>query len=107
MNPFFNPLTLQPRAILIDTESKVVQKFRTSASFKIDPKNIVAGASGRANNWAYGYSQLDEPELDGRYDSLSLESLRREVEACDFYTGCFLFHSLAGGSGSGLGSRML
>ena len=41
------------------------------------------------------------------YDELALDALRREAEACDFFGGCFLFHSLAGGSGSGLGSRLL
>lgn len=36
-----------------------------------------------------------------------MESLRKEVEKADFYLGSVLFHSLAGGTGSGFGSRLL
>lgn len=36
-----------------------------------------------------------------------MERLRKEVEACDFFSGCILKHSLGGGTGSGLGSRIL
>lgn len=35
-----------------------------------------------------------------------LTSLRRHCEQCDHYTGAVLTHSLAGGTGSGLGSRL-
>jgi len=36
-----------------------------------------------------------------------IEQLRKEVEKADFFLGTVLFHSLAGGTGSGLGSRLL
>ncbi|KAJ8937078.1 hypothetical protein NQ314_012039 [Rhamnusium bicolor] len=42
----------EPRSVIIDTESKVVDSIR----FKF--KNIIAKSSGgSANNWAYGYME--------------------------------------------------
>ncbi len=37
----------------------------------------------------------------------TMEALRREVERSDFFLGVVLVHSLAGGTGSGLGSRLV
>jgi tubulin delta len=36
-----------------------------------------------------------------------MECLRKESEQADYYLGTVLVHSLAGGTGSGLGSRLL
>jgi hypothetical protein len=36
-----------------------------------------------------------------------MEMLRAKIEQADFYRGTMVFHSLAGGTGSGLGSRLL
>jgi len=36
-----------------------------------------------------------------------MEMLRKEAEDCDYYRGTVLIHSLAGGTGSGLGSKLL
>ncbi|XP_052080568.1 tubulin delta chain-like [Mytilus californianus] len=32
--------------------------------------------------------------------------VRKEIERCDMYSGCIMMHSLTGGTGSGLGSRL-
>jgi hypothetical protein len=37
----------------------------------------------------------------------TMEGLRRELEGCDMVGGCTVLHSLSGGSGSGVGSRLL
>jgi tubulin delta len=37
----------------------------------------------------------------------TMEVLRKEVERSDFFLGVVLVHSLAGGTGSGLGSRLV
>lgn len=37
----------------------------------------------------------------------AIEALRHEAEKADFFLGVFLVHSLAGGTGSGLGSRII
>ena len=36
-----------------------------------------------------------------------MEQLRKEVERADFFLGMVMVHSLAGGTGSGLGSRLI
>ena len=36
-----------------------------------------------------------------------MELLRKKAERADYYQGTLLFHSLAGGTGSGLGSRLI
>lgn len=36
-----------------------------------------------------------------------MEMLRKRAEAADYFRGALLFHSLAGGTGSGLGSRLI
>lgn len=36
-----------------------------------------------------------------------MEALRKEAEQSDFFLGTVMTHSLAGGTGSGLGSRLL
>ena len=40
------------------------------------------------------------------YES-ALELLRRRAEKMSYFRGTLLFHSLAGGTGSGLGSRLI
>ena len=36
-----------------------------------------------------------------------MEMLRVKAEGVDYFKGTILFHSLAGGTGSGLGSRLI
>ena len=55
---------------------------------------------GRGNNWAHGYT-----ETKG-LDAIS-NALRRLVEQESRFNGTMILSSVAGGTGSGLGSRML
>lgn len=90
----------EPRSILIDTESKVVDN-NNHLSFKF--KNIVAKSyGGSANNWAYGYcerSKLLQNEV--------CETVRKEMEKCDFVASFLNLFSSSGGTGSGVGSSIL
>lgn len=36
-----------------------------------------------------------------------MKSLRRQIERCDSFAGVIMLHSLAGGTGAGLGSRLM
>ncbi|KAH1178147.1 hypothetical protein KIL84_011849, partial [Mauremys mutica] len=93
-------------AICVDNEPKVVRKLQkrvTRGSFR--ENNLLTGKRGRGNNWAFGYHGLhsaSERNLLGR----TMESLRKEVECRDCYCGTVLFHSLSGGTGAGLSSRL-
>ncbi|XP_019363562.1 PREDICTED: tubulin beta chain-like [Gavialis gangeticus] len=93
-------------AICVDSEPKVVRKLQRHVKggfFR--ESNLIVGKQGRGKNWAYGYH-------DGHADSersllqRTMESLRKEAERRDCYCGTVLFHSLGGGTGAGLGSRL-
>lgn len=53
------------------------------------------------NNWASGYSQGEN------VSETLLDMIDREAEYCDSLEGFTLCHSIAGGTGSGMGSYLL
>ncbi|KAJ8937146.1 hypothetical protein NQ318_011951 [Aromia moschata] len=86
----------EPRSILIDTESKVVQNTKPLPfSFK---NVIVKSFGGSANNWAYGYTRTG-PLLKKEI----LNVVRCEVEKCDYLSSFLNLFSSSGGTGSGVG----
>lgn len=107
---------------MVDSEPKVINQVLESAicSQIFRPKsNVVFTQNGRGNNWALGYSK-DYLEVQSKSvygfgderDSMTLherviEMVRKRAEQADCFRGAFLFHSLAGGTGSGLGSRLI
>jgi hypothetical protein len=117
---FFDRFTNKARAVLVDSEPKVIKHIADdkNISFVFDQPNMIHTQNGRGNNWALGYSATykenqsevgafsngdDSPALYERV----LESLRKEAERADFFLGTMLVHSLGGGTGSGLGSRLI
>jgi hypothetical protein len=52
------------------------------------------GASGSANNWAFGYYRQGAALGD-----IALEMVRREAEHSDRISGFLFFQSLSGGTG--------
>ncbi|XP_032689650.1 tubulin delta chain-like isoform X2 [Odontomachus brunneus] len=94
------------RAILVDTEEKVVNKIRkeTTTSWLYRPSNIVCqcDSGGSANNWAYGYC-INSKLLSNTI----LNVTRQQIEKLDRFQGFLLLLSSAGGTGSGVGSRMI
>ena len=88
-----------PRAVLVDLEPRVI-----NALHKIfySEENIFLSndGCGAGNNWAHGYysGQLMKEDV--------LEAFQREAEGCDLLESFFLFHSVAGGTGSGFGSLL-
>eukprot|EP01063_Lacrimia_lanifica_P014039 TRINITY_DN20680_c0_g1_i1.p2 TRINITY_DN20680_c0_g1~~TRINITY_DN20680_c0_g1_i1.p2 ORF type:complete len:458 (+),score=167.38 TRINITY_DN20680_c0_g1_i1:70-1443(+) len=93
-----------PRALLIDLEPRVVNRIRKGSQRNLfNPENIYVHkeGSGAGNNWANGFSiglEISE-QLN--------EMISREVEGSDSFEGFVLTHSIAGGTGSGLGSYIL
>lgn len=93
------------RAILIDTEQKVIQKIckQTNSKWTYRPQNLICQAGGgSANNWAYGYL-IKGPQLREE----TLEAVRKEAERADRLGGILLLLSSAGGTGSGVGSHFV
>jgi len=92
-----------PRAVLVDLEPGTMDVIKASAIgplFKSD--NMCFGNNGAGNNWAKGHytegAELVEEVLD---------KIRQEIEQCDAPQGFQLFHSLGGGTGSGMGTLLL
>ena len=91
---------LVPRAVLTDLEPGVLEYIRASPNGRLfRPDNFIYGTNGAGNNWAKGH-YTDGTDL---LESL-LDTIHREVEACDVLQGFQLSHSLGGGTGSGLGT---
>lgn len=95
---------LSARAVCLDTEPKVIDEcLRLSHAqglWAYDPKSIAYRHGGAGNNWALGYAMAE-----GEFLETSLNCIRRQAERSD--GSCLVFlHSLAGGTGSGLGTRI-
>jgi len=94
-----------PRAVLIDLEPRVINTIMNSPFRKLyNQENIYLSPSGggAGNNWARGYS-AGEGQL---YEDI-FDIIEREADNSDSLEGFVLCHSIAGGTGSGLGSFML
>jgi len=92
-----------PRAVLVDLEPGTMDVIKGAAlgsAFK--PDNLCFGNNGAGNNWAKGHytegAELVESVLD---------RVRLEIEQCDAAQGFQIFHSLGGGTGSGMGTLLL
>eukprot|EP01051_Picozoa_sp_SAG22_P011529 SAG22_NODE_1118_length_5518_cov_1.906994_4_plen_581_part_00 len=103
------------RAVMVDMEPKVIQETQSRVQQHSAPSGgggsgvplrwrypagaQFAKAGGSGNNWAMGYAEhapgVREPVL---------ELVRREAEQADRLAGLMLMHSLAGGTGSGVGA---
>ncbi|KER00906.1 hypothetical protein AUEXF2481DRAFT_45622 [Aureobasidium subglaciale EXF-2481] len=93
-----------PRAILMDLEPRVINGIQTGPYKNIyNPENfyIHSGGTGAGNNWAAGYSMGETVQEE------VLDMIDREADGSDSLEGFMLLHSIAGGTGSGLGSYLL
>ena len=129
-----------PRAVLVDSEPKVIERLlrvvRTPIRFRrgaypvmFDPKRAVVDAwqRGRANSFpmGFGFGSGFCPDRAQGYATgtsstqlleAALEAVRAEAEASDRFAACaggglgsglVVTHSLGGGTGAGLGCRLL
>lgn len=91
-----------PRAVLIDLEPLVVNKCMHQLPM-INPRNVHLSehGAGAANNWSngYQYGEAHQEEL--------LNLVDREVDKCDNLANFQLLHSVAGGTGAGVGLLVL
>lgn len=93
-----------PRACLIDLEPRVINAIQNSDIKNLfNPENVFLSATGggAGNNWASGYHQGEQFEDD------LIDMIDREVGYSDSLEGFTLAHSIAGGTGSGMGSYLL
>ncbi|CAI2163471.1 4065_t:CDS:10 [Funneliformis geosporum] len=93
-----------PRALLLDLEPRVINNILTSPYANLyNPENIYLSkdGGGAGNIWAYGFSQAKSVCED------IFEMIDREADGSDSLEGFMLLHSIAGGTGSGMGSYLL
>ncbi|GAB6021348.1 Tubulin gamma-1 chain [Chamberlinius hualienensis] len=93
-----------PRAVLLDLEPRVINTIMNSPYAKLyNPENVYLSklGGGAGNNWAcgYGYGENLNEEI--------MDIIDREAEGSDSLEGFVLCHSIAGGTGSGMGSYIL
>lgn len=91
-----------PRSILVDLEPSVINKA-TNTLPMFNPRNIHLSkmGNGAANNWQRGYS------YGLQYEEELMELIDRECDKCENLSNFQLIHSVAGGTGSGMGSLLL
>lgn len=97
--------------IVIDSEQKVINKNYLNSEFSkyyFEGINLLKNNNGRGNNWALGYS-MKYKELNSKLDicSLAFEMINKFVEKCEFLKGFIIIHSINGGTGSGVASRLI
>lgn len=94
-----------PRALLIDLEPRVVNKLANHGPYQtlFNPENLFVAqdGGGAGNNWASGFRQGEE------HHEVVLDMMDRESDNSDSLEGFVLCHSIAGGTGSGMGSYLL
>lgn len=108
-NPFFRlheDGSVIARSVLIDMEPSVVEAAfsasqSTQSQWSYLRGSCVKSDGGSGNNWAMGYLQHGP-----RFRNQILNSIRQELEQTDYFGGFLMIHSIAGGTGSGLGAYL-
>ncbi|XP_018336353.1 tubulin gamma-1 chain-like [Agrilus planipennis] len=93
-----------PRAVLLDLEPRVINTIMNSPYSKLyNQENVFLSKNGggAGNNWASGYSQGE------KLNEEIFDIIDREADGSDSLEGFVLCHSIAGGTGSGMGSNIL
>ena len=81
--------------------NEVVARANREGDWTFDKASLAYRHGGAGNNWALGYNMCS-----GEFLEASLNCIRRELEFCDNTASLVTLHSMGGGTGSGLGTRM-
>lgn len=93
-----------PRALLVDLEPGVINDITTNQTDNLfNDRNIHVSNTGlgAGNIWSKGFDYADSERES------FIEMIDRELDSCDNLEAFQLFHSVAGGTGSGVGSYLL
>uniref|UniRef100_A0A673NG76 Tubulin delta chain n=1 Tax=Sinocyclocheilus rhinocerous TaxID=307959 RepID=A0A673NG76_9TELE len=94
---------LVARSVLVDMELKVISQAIAKASksgrWRYGDKAHFSQKQGSGNNWANGFC-VHGP----RHEEAVEDLVRMEMERCDRLAGIFTMMSVAGGTGSGVGT---
>lgn len=96
---------LVARAVLVDMEPKVVQQSLAEAArskkWCYNENSVYYQNRGSGNNWANGYLNYG-PKASEKVSEL----VQKQLERCDRIGGILVMMSVAGGTGSGVGTRV-
>uniref|UniRef100_A0A8B9I793 Tubulin gamma chain n=1 Tax=Anser brachyrhynchus TaxID=132585 RepID=A0A8B9I793_9AVES len=98
-----------PRAVLLDLEPRVIHSILNSPYANLyNPENIYLSehGGGAGNNWASGFATGEKIHED-IFDIIDREADGSDSLEVSKWRGFVLCHSIAGGTGSGLGSYLL
>ena len=112
INTFINPNMNSCKSFLIDSEEKVIKSFISSkspiAKYFSKYSNLITNTSGRGSNWALGHSlTFKEFKRENNFNIDCFEKINNFIEKCDFISKIMVVHSLNGGTGSGVGTRII
>ncbi|XP_072550551.1 tubulin epsilon chain isoform X2 [Salminus brasiliensis] len=94
---------LRARAVLVDMEEGVLSEVLQGPLRQLfSSTQLISDVSGSGNNWAVGHHSYGSV-----YREQIVEQVRRAAEQCDCLQCFFIIHSMGGGTGSGLGTRVL
>ena len=100
-----NSLLPRARAVLVDMESKAVQQTLGEAAktgrWAYDANSVYSQKRGSGNNWANGYHVRGPTAAES-----ILDMVQSQAEKCDQLSGIVVLMSVAGGTGSGVGSYL-
>ncbi|CAI2726719.1 unnamed protein product [Schistosoma spindalis] len=108
LNTFFYESSkgcLTARCVQIDMEEKVIASVTKSTcreKWGYSPNSFFTSKCGSGNNWAYGYF-VHGSEFEDQIQCL----IQNQLENCDSLDGILVTMSLAGGTGSGVGTKIL
>jgi tubulin alpha len=92
-----------PRALMLDLEPTVVDEVRTGVYRQLyHPQQLISGKEDAASVYARGHYTIGKEIVD-----VALDRVRKLADACSGLQGFMIFHSVGGGTGSGLGSLLL
>merc|ERR1712159_910344 len=92
-----------PRTVFLDLEPTVIDEVRTGTYRQLfHPEQLISGKEDAANNYARGHYTIGKEIVD-----LCLDRVRKLADNCTGLQGFMVFHSVGGGTGSGLGSLLL
>jgi len=92
-----------PRLVYADLEESVIDEVRMGAYRQIfHSEQLITGKEDAANNFARGHYTVGKEIQD-----LVLDKIRKLADQCQGLQGFILFHSVGGGTGSGLGALLL
>jgi tubulin alpha len=94
---------LVPRSVYIDLEPTVVDEVRTGTYRTLfHPEQLISGKEDAASNYARGHYTIGKEIVD-----LCLDRIRKLADNCTGLQGFFIYHSVGGGTGSGLAALLL